>query len=144
IVGSFMGILVVIGYDFATNGTLFPARLVPVYGLLLGFGFLFLFRTLTRIARRLLYRFNIGISNVVIVGNTDASQNLAATISDTKTSGFKVLAVVGPETDRFKSYKNFDEAIKHLHLPIHAVIQTELYKDQDKNNDILRYAQEHH
>lgn len=143
-VGSFMGILVVIGYDFVTNGTIFPARLVPIYGLLLGFGFLLLFRTIARTARRVLYRFGVGISNVVIVGNTGASENLANTIGDTKTSGFRVLAVVGPDTNRFKSYTNFVDAIKHLRLPIHAIIQTELYKDQDKNNEILRYAQEHH
>jgi exopolysaccharide biosynthesis polyprenyl glycosylphosphotransferase len=143
-VGSFMGILVVIGYDFVTNGTIFPARLVPVYGLGLGFGFLLLFRTMARITRRVLYRFGVGISNVVIVGNTGASENLATTIGHTKTSGFKVLAVVGSGANRFKSYTSFEDAIKHLRSPIHAVIQTELYKDQDKNNEILRYSQEHH
>src|SRR3712207_6368488 len=37
IVGSFLGILVVIGYDFVSPDELFPARLVVVYALLLGF-----------------------------------------------------------------------------------------------------------
>src|SRR5262245_566957 len=41
-IGSFIGILVVIGYEFVSNASLFPARLVPVYGLVLGFGFLVL------------------------------------------------------------------------------------------------------
>ena len=144
LIGSFMGILVVIGYDFITDGTIFPARLVPVYGLILGFSFLFIFRITARISRRLLYRFGIGISNVVIVGDTKASEELATTIGDTKTSGFKVLAVVGPGTNRIKSYTTFEDAIKHLRSQIHAVVQTELYKDQDKNNEILRYAQERH
>ena len=143
-IGSFMGILVVIGYDFVTNGAIFPARLVPVYGLFLGFGFLFLFRTIAHIIRRLLYRLNIGISNVVIVGDTHVSRELAWTIHDTKTSGFKVLAVVGPGTNRIKSYSNFQDAIERLRSPIHAIIQTELYTNQERNNEILRYAQEHH
>lgn len=144
LIGSFMGILVVIGYDFVTNGTIFPARLVPVYGLALGFSFLFIFRLTARITRRILYRFGVGISNVVIVGDTQASTDLASTIGDTKTSGFKVLAVVGPGTNRIKSYTTFEDAIKHLRSPIHAIVQTELYSDQDKNNEILRHAQEHH
>src|SRR5690349_18000400 len=47
ILGSLMGILVVLGYDFVVNAdTLFPARLVVVYGFLLGLGFLIVFRTL--------------------------------------------------------------------------------------------------
>jgi len=143
-IGSFMGILVVIGYNFVTNGAIFPARLVPVYGLILGFGFLLLFRVCARIARRLLYRYGIGVSNVVIVGDTLASENLAMTISETKTSGFRVLAMVGPGTNRIKKYVSFEDAISHIKQPIHAIIQTELYKDQYKNNEILRYAQEHH
>lgn len=143
-VGSFVGILVVIGYDFVTNGNLFPARLVPVYGLVLGFSFLLLFRITARITRRLLYRFGVGISNVVIVGDTQASEDLARLIGETKTSGFKVLAVVGPGTNRIKSYTTFQDAIQRLRLPIHAIVQTELYNDQDKNNEILRYAQENH
>lgn len=143
-IGSFMGILVVIGYDFVTEGSIFPARLVPVYGLFLGFGFLLLFRTIARIMRRLLYRIGFGISNVVIVGDTVASHDLAWTIHDTKTSGYKVLALVGPGTNRIKGYSNFQDAIKHLRAPIHAIIQTELYADQERNNEILRYAQEHH
>jgi exopolysaccharide biosynthesis polyprenyl glycosylphosphotransferase len=143
-IGSFMGILVVIGYDFVTNATLFPARLVPVYGLVLGFSFLLIFRIAARITRHLLYRFNVGISNIVIVGDTDASEKLATIIGDTKTSGFKILAIVGPGTSRIKTYTTFEEAINHLRSPIHAIIQTELYKNQDQNNEILRYAQERH
>nr|MBA3758781.1 sugar transferase [Candidatus Saccharibacteria bacterium] len=116
----------------------------PIYGLALGFSFLLLFRLSARATRRLLYRYGIGISNVVIVGDTAVSESLANTIGHTKTSGFKVLAVVGPGTSRIKSYTTFVEAVQHLRSPIHAIIQTELYKDQDQNNEILRYAQEHH
>lgn len=143
-VGSFLGILVVIGYDFVASGNLFPARLVPVYGLFIGFGFLLLFRSIARIIRRLLYRFGFGVSNVVVVGDTLASQELAFSISDTKTSGYKVLAVVGPGTNRIKKYSTFADAVQHIKEPIHAIIQTELYTNPDRNNEILRYAHEQH
>ena len=59
LVGSFIGILVVIGYDFVTQKGLFPARLIPVYGLGIGFGFLVLFRSLARLMRRSLYGVDI-------------------------------------------------------------------------------------
>lgn len=143
-VGSFLGILVVIGYDFVASGNLFPARLVPVYGLFIGFGFLLLFRSIARIIRRLLYRFGFGVSNVVVVGDTLASQELAFSISDTRTSGYKVLAVVGPGANRIKKYSTFADAVQHIKEPIHAIIQTELYTNPDRNNEILRYAHEQH
>ncbi len=144
IVGSIMGILVVIGYDFVSSTELFPARLVPVYGLVIGFGFLLLFRSIIKIVRRILFRYGIGISNVLIVGNTQATQDMAEAVQNTKSTGQKVLATVGRDVRSFKHYPTFSEAIDSLRRPIHAIIQTELYNNQDKNNEILRYAHEHH
>ncbi len=144
IVGSFIGILVVIGYDFVVGETLFPARLVPIYGLILGFTFLFLFRLFARMFRRLLYKYNIGISNVLVIGDTDATANISATISHTATSGQFVLGTVERKTDRFTYYETFDEAIDKLKRPIHSIIQTELHRNQDLDNSILNYAQQHH
>ena len=144
LVGSFLGILVVIGYDFISTDDLFPARLVPVYALVLGFSFLLLFRTIARIARRTLFKYGIGISNVLLVGNTEASEQMALAISNTKRTGQHVLGIVGRDVKRFRDFKSFGEAIADLTQPIHGIIQTELYKDQDNNNEILQYAQQHH
>lgn len=144
LVGSFLGILVVIGYDFVTDGKLFPARLVPVYGLAIGFGFLVIFRTAARILREILYRFNIGISNVLIVGDTATSIEIAEAVANTKNTGFRVLAIVSDTGGRFKTYATFEDAVKNLRRPINGIIQTELYKDQAKNNAVLKYSQENH
>lgn len=144
VVGSFLGILVVIGYDFITNGSIFPARLVPVYGLGLGFGFLVLFRTLARGFQRTLFRFNIGTSNLLIIGNTNASEEIAHQLGDTRTSGFSILGVVGRETTSFKHFASLEEALEKIKEPLHSIIHTELYKDQDKNNALLEYAQQNH
>ncbi len=143
-IGSFVGILVVIGYDFVVRDELFPARLVPVYGLVLGFSFLVLFRTLARILRRTLFKYGIGISNVLIVGDTDVSVDMAHAIMHTKVTGQNLVGVVGRRIRSFNYYPSFPEAMSHLRRPVHSIIQTELYRDQDKNNEILRYAQEHH
>ncbi len=144
LIGSFVGILVVIGYDFVSRDQLFPARLVPAYGLVLGFSFLLLFRTLARILRRTLFKYGIGISNVLIVGDTKASEDMAYAIRNTKVTGQNLLGIVGRDVGRFNHYKTFGEAIRHLRRPVHSIIQTELYRNQDHNNEILLYAQQHH
>ena len=144
LVGSFLGILVMIGYEFVAHAGLFPARLVAVYGLVIGFIFLVLFRTLAQLLRRSLYGVGMGVSNVIVIGDTEATHQIAQSISNTQKTGLKVLAVVAQDSGFFKSYSSFDEAIKHLRQPIHSIIQTELYRDQDKNNEILRYAQQNH
>lgn len=142
--GSFLGILALIGYDFMTGSAIFPGRLVPVYALLLGFSFLFVFRTLVRNLRRMLFKYGVGISNILIIGNTTAADTIARTISDTKHSGLFVLGIVGRSTPPFKYFSSFKDAMKSPDNLPHGIIQTELYKDQAKNNEILRFAQEHH
>ncbi|MDB5185897.1 MAG: Undecaprenyl-phosphate galactose phosphotransferase [Candidatus Saccharibacteria bacterium] len=144
LVGSFIGILVVIGYDFVSSDEIFPARLVPVYGLLLGFSFLFLFRSIARIIRRMLFRFGIGISNVLLVGDTKASEKFARAISDPKRSGQRVVGVVGGKIEGFHHFPSFSKAVAEISIPLHGIIQTELYKEQERSNEILRYAQENH
>jgi exopolysaccharide biosynthesis polyprenyl glycosylphosphotransferase len=144
LVGSLLGILVVIGYEFVAQKGLFPARLVAVYGLGLGFGFLVLFRTSARMVRHSLYGVGIGISNVLVIGDTQATQQIAEAICNTRKTGLLVLAVVAKESEDFKTYGSFEAAISHLRRPIHSIIQTELYRDQDKNNEILQYTQQNH
>jgi exopolysaccharide biosynthesis polyprenyl glycosylphosphotransferase len=151
LMGSFLGILVVIGYDFVSNRSLFPARLVPVYGLFLSLLFLLMFRTMARIIRRQLFAYNIGITNLLIVGNTPLSLELIHDLIDTKSSGYRVVGVVSKREaahDAYPHLKLFDSfgvAMEKLGLSrIHSILQTELYVDPDKNNEILTTAQENH
>lgn len=143
-VGSFLGILTFIGYDFVVSDQLFPARLVPVYGLVLGFGFLVLFRTLARAFRRMLFKYGIGISNILIVGNTESSEQIAEIINDTRHSGMRVLGIVGRNIDGFAYFSSFNDAVESLQAMPHGIVQTELFKNQNRNDEIVRYAQTHH
>lgn len=143
-VGSIMGILVVIGYNFVTNGDLVPARLVPVYGLALGFSFLLLFRICARSARHFLYNYGVGVSNVLIVGDTNKTTEIAKAIADTRVTGQHVLGLVGHKANGFKYYSDFSTALSKISRPIHSIIQTELYKDQEKNDTVLRFSQVNH
>jgi exopolysaccharide biosynthesis polyprenyl glycosylphosphotransferase len=150
LMGSFIGILFLIGAEYVLNRAVFPARLVTAYGFLFAFLLTLLFRTIARSVRRLLFTQNIGIANVLIIGTTDITAELAHQLSNQKL-GYRVVGVVGDKRTSYAhinpsiQFKNFEEASKHLKTTdIHTIVQTELFADQDRNDEIVAYAQEHH
>lgn len=148
LIGSFIGMLFVVFWDFLSVTPIFPAKLVPVYGFVFGFVFLVIFRNLARLVRTELFGFNIGLTHVALIGNTDVTAELVSSLSDSRHSGYKVLAVVGAKErvgDRpIATYPTFATFIKHAPDNLHGIIQTELYADEARNAEILTYAQEHH
>jgi exopolysaccharide biosynthesis polyprenyl glycosylphosphotransferase len=150
LMGSFIGILFLIGAEYVLNRAVFPARLVTVYGFLFAFLLTLMFRTIARAIRRILFSHNIGIANVLIVGTTDITAELAHQLADPKL-GYRVVGVVGDKRTSYAhigpsiQFKNFEEAAQHLKTTdIHTIVQTELFADQDRNDEIVAYAQEHH
>ncbi len=77
ILASLIGILFVISFSYLFDVAIFPAKIVVLYGLLLALFFVFLFRTLARIVRQQLFKYNVGITNIVIVGNNQAANEIA-------------------------------------------------------------------
>ncbi len=145
LVGAFLGTLLIIGYDFLSEDQLLPGRLVPFYALLIGFVLLVLFRTLARAFRHILYRFGGGVSNILIVGDTRVSEDIAWSMGDTRNTGINIVGIVGRKYRNYRSFEDFETAITMLKdEQIHGIIQTELYRDQARNNAILRHAQENH
>lgn len=148
LVGVFVGILFVISYSYIVNTPVFPARLVVLYSFLLAFTLVFLFRTIARGIKRQLFRYGSGINNVIIIGDNKLGRSLIASLANTAVTGYRVRAVVGSHTGRpdthYAHYKSFAEAVADLGNDTHTIIQTELYADGEKNDEILTYAQEHH
>jgi exopolysaccharide biosynthesis polyprenyl glycosylphosphotransferase len=151
LVGSFLGLLFVTGIAYFNNKPILPAKLVPIYGLVFAFLFLLIFRNLARAVRSLLYSYDIGITNVLLVGNTPMSFELIDILQDRKTSGYKIMGVVTDKEHAAKRYphlrvfKSMDEAISHIKTKnIHSIIQTELFPDPDLNNDLIDFAQQNH
>ncbi len=150
LVGSFIGILFVISYSYLTNTAIFPARLVTLYGFGLAFFLVLLFRTAARGLRRELFSYGLGINNVLLVGDTKTTHRLIDALINTSATGYKVLGVVGGVKHPLKAdapyrqYASFHEAVGHLRHQLHTIIQTELYADGEKNDQILTYAQENH
>jgi exopolysaccharide biosynthesis polyprenyl glycosylphosphotransferase len=151
IVGSFIGILFVISYSYIVNKPIFPARLVTLYSFGFAFFFVFLFRTIARGIRRELFGYGVGISRVLIIGDTPLTRELMESLSNTAVTGSKVIGVVGGvkhslgDAIHCSQYKDFDEAIEKIgDKKIHAIVQTELYAAVEKNDKILTHAQQNH
>ncbi len=146
LIGSFIGFLFVIFWEYFTIEPIFPAKLVPVYGLVLSFLFLLLFRTIARAVRTMLFHYNIGITSVLLVGNTERAEELREFLKDSRTSGYRVIGVVGDKRRQIPAdFGSFQEALETVDSqPLHGIIQTELYSDETRNQEILEYAQTHH
>ena len=156
LVGSFVGLLFVIFYNFLSVKSIFPAKLVPIYGFGLGFVFLVLFRNLARAIRSMLFGYEVGITNILIIGNTAISDELRHSLRDSRKSGYRILAIVGDKrrqhhadfTDFYEALESINSANKNGELRnypgLNGIIQTELYPVEARNREILDYAQEHH
>jgi len=150
-IGSFIGMLFVVFWNFLAPKPILPARLVPIYGLVLAFLLLVISRNLARYIRIRLFHYNKGLTNVLVVGNTKLAQQLVDSLVDSRQSGYRVVGVVGNKQSfidkhpKLKVYETFSEATKHIgQQNIYTIIQTELYADEERNREILEFAQTHH
>ncbi len=147
-VGTIVGTLFIVGIAYFSNDPIFPAKLVPVYGFILTFVLLVVFRSLARVVRRILFAYNKGISNVLIVGNTSTTKELVAWLNKPTLSGYRVVGIVGKNkgvVTGIPSYATFEDAMKALSKKgVHSIMQTELFTDADRNDEVLSYAQNHH
>ena len=149
-IGVFIGILLVIGWEYISDKDIFPARLVAVYALIGAFVLIVVEREIMRLIRSLMFRYGRGTKRVLLVGSSSATRDIALSIADTKRSGYEVVAFAGPKAnlpDGFTAhhYSRVEEALKNLKLDeITAIIQTDLYDNADRNQKILSFAQENH
>ncbi len=150
LVGSSVGILIVVGYSFVVDHQVFPARLVAAYAFIGSFILLVAGRELLRLLRTIAFRFGRGISRVLIVGNSAATKDIASQMSDTAHSGYYVVAIAGPKAllpSNFKGtvYPTIEQALNNLGKHhITTIIQTDLYDSTERNQKILSAAQARH
>lgn len=150
LVGSFIGILIVLGYSFILDEPVFPARLVAVYAFLGSFVLLVIGRELLRLLRTVLFRFGKGVSRVLVIGDSVATKDIADQLSDTPTSGYKIVAIAGPKSVlppdfKGKHYPTAERALVNLETDlVSTIIQTDLYDSSERNQKILGAAQSRH
>ena len=149
-VGSFIGILLVIGWEYISEKDLFPARLVAVYALLGSFVLIVLEREVMRFIRTVNFRYGKGVKRVLLIGSSATVSDIAYHLSDTKHSGHHIVALAGPKaitknTPRALHFSTPEAALKEIGtLNITAIIQTDLYENPERNQRILSAAQSHH
>ena len=147
-IGSAVGIMVVITYDFATKAAIFPARLVPVYALILGYLLLVLERTLLRAGRMMLWRYGTGVSRVLVIGDGPAVVTLLKTMSRPERSGYRVVGLVSKEAPKeFKGtlFTSSEEALTKLgELGVQTVVYTGISSDTKAVDRALAAAQANH
>jgi len=149
-IGAFIGILLVIGWQFASNDDILPARLVAVYALIGSFVLIVMGRELLRYARGLMFRFGKGVKKVLIIGSSNVTGDIALSLADTHKSGYEIVAVAGPKNAlpvgmKLVHYSNIDTALKNLKTDrVSSIIQTDLYDSTERNQRILNAAQSNH
>ena len=147
--GSFIGVLLVVGWEYATDIHIFPARLVALYVLLGSAIAVIVVREIIRDIRTELYRYGRGVSRVLVIGNSDATRDIMLALSDAE-SGYRVVAYAGPSKHLplhrgIHHYSRVESALKDIEkLNVTTIIQTDLYDSEDRNHLILGAAQIHH
>lgn len=146
LMAAFIGVLLLVGYEYVLDQPLFPARLVPVYAGIATFLFLVLGREILRLVRDIAYYFERGVQRVMVIGKGDATKDIIANLSNTRRSGYRVVATVGTKVRGDIAYFSVPEdaleALNKLHVD--TIIQTDLYENAERNQHIMGAAQERH
>lgn len=151
-VGTFIGILLIIGWDYVSGEAFFPARLATVYAFFGSLILLIIGRELLRTGKHLLYRYNIGVRRVLLVGSTKTTTDLARALARTNRDGYVLVAIAGPGRivpddipASARHYSRIEEALKHLQDDrVSTIVQTDLYENPARNQLILGAAQSQH
>lgn len=149
-VGTFIGMLLIIGWQYVSNVNILPARLVAAYGLLAAFTLIIFEREIMRLIRSLMFRYGRGVNRVLLIGTSDATSDIARNIADTVRSGYQIIAIAGPKkivpTElNIKHYSLVETALRDIKInKITSIIQTDLYESSERNQKILGAAQSHH
>ncbi len=149
-VGSFIGMLFIVFWNYLSTQPILPAKLVPIYGFIFAFILLVLFRSISRVVKEVLFVYEKGLTNVLIIGKTSITGELISLLKDSTKTGYNILGIVTSDEiaskfPKIKNYQSFDQAVQEINLKnISSIIQTELYTSEDKNRQILEIAQTNH
>lgn len=149
IVGTLIGSMAMISYEFAVNRPIFPARIIIVYTFGIATLLLILERTIVRGIRLVARHRGIGIINTMLIGDSPYMSDLVESLKNPRVSGFCVVAVVGDRipssAQHARHFRDLDDALARLEeLNIHSIILTRLYTEPHVNEKIMAAAQTQH
>jgi len=105
-----MTILILIVAIFVSN-SLFFSRLILAYTWVLAVVFISLGRIILRAIEKYLLRFNIGVRNVILVGNNGMTGKIIAELENQSGRSYKILGIVSTSDKEIDEYENFGEVI---------------------------------
>lgn len=152
LVASFVGILLFVAYDFFSNEIIFPAKLVPIYAVMLCFIISWMLRTLLRFLRLYLYRHHYGVVRVLLVGSGDSTYFISKYLSNNVQSGLDIVGVVASKDSIYEdlrplAFRSLSRAIEETQP--HTIIQTDssnvakVYNLAIENHLDYRFIPEH-
>lgn len=144
LVVSAVGIMSIITFSYLTSTTLFPARLVALYALVVCFVLLIVVREFVMLGRKLLLRRGIGVLDAVVIGNDDSTRSVIEYFRNNPESGYRVAGVVAdmeyiPSFASSLKYDSLEDALE-ADKSIDVVIQT----DEARTDKIYFDTVDHH
>ena len=141
LLGAFLAMLFMVFIDYFHPATIFPAKKVPLYGLVISIILLAVERSLLYLIRYLRNRTNIGLPSVLVIGDNETAKLLVRDI-ERPSSSYRLQGVVGDGRLKWTTYKTFDEAVANF-LP-NVIIQVTSADKPKVDNKILAFAQKHY
>lgn len=146
--GSVLGIMAVITYDFASENPVFPARLVPVYGLAIGYLLLVFERTVLRAIRIKLWKTGFGVNRVLLIGDGKTLSSILKGMNKPSKTGYQIVAIASTkETPTFKGKKFSDPRLALAEIPtmgIHTIVVAGISSDNKLADEIVASSQANH
>ena len=150
IFGSFLGVLLIIGWEYVTEIYVFPARLVTLY-VLIGASLILLFeREIIRQIHKFKLRHDKAYERVMLVGTTKTAADFYIQTKQDPMTGLNIRVFVGPEQIlpndyQGKHYTKVDRMLADFDAAkIDTIIQTNSLPDDEDNKKIFNYAQINH
>ena len=141
LMGAFAAMLFMISVDYFHASTIFPAKKVPLYGLLISILLLALERSVLYLIRYLRHRFSSVLPRVIVIGDNAIAHTLVNDIREPG-SGYTLQGVVGDRRLKWVTHKTLSDAVDNL--PPDMIIQVTTKSEPKVNPEYLDYAQRHY
>ena len=141
LLGAFMAMLFMVFIDYFHPSIIFPAKKVPLYGLVISIIFLAIERGILYLLRYLRNRSNVGLPSVLVIGDNETAKLLVRDI-ERPSSSYRLQGVVGDGRLKWTTYKTFDEAVANF-LP-NIIIQVTSTEKPKVDSRILAFAQKNY
>ena len=141
LLGAFMAMLFMVFIDYFHPSVIFPAKKVPLYGLVISIIFLAIERGILYLLRYLRNRSNVGLPSVLVIGDNETAKLLVRDI-ERPSSSYRLQGVVGDGRLKWTTYKTFDEAVANF-LP-NIIIQVTSTEKPKVDSKVLAFAQKNY